>query len=348
MATWFTGSYEGCEDQVGVRSYYDKDNNSWSTPEVICPPIEFNGERYITEQVLPLELASGDILYFTWGIALSLFKLQKHAGKTTWRRPLTEIKSFTFRFKDGKRYDVKPLDNIEGNDPEDQMLFQGQAVLRAPQQGPAGGWIIPYEFRPDPYDNPNFHSRFLFVDGKGNIKRNPDVSIGNPFDETGGGCLEPALTRINDKHWICLMRYGRQHENGRVWRSDSHDGGWTFSEAFQTSLRNNHCAVDLEYNEKNGSLLVAFNDSHGLRTPLTIGLSEDLGDTFITRDLAFSNTTLDGSGASLCEYSYPKIHTTTDGQTHVLFTYNRSCIAHSKIDLEWLRAGRKANSLKKY
>ena len=100
-----------------------------------------------------------------------------------------------------------------------------------------------------------------------------------------------------------------------------------------------HKVGDILENEvavgKSGRLLILYNDSHQLRTPLTLGISEDEGITFNTRDIET------GVGA----FSYPKLHQTNDGIWRAMYTYQRDCIAEVCFDEEWLLDGRKVIGL---
>jgi len=105
---------------------------------------------------------------------------------------------------------------------------------------------------------------------------------------------------------------------------------------FQKFGQDPHSGVDIAFDAENEYLLIAYNDSHSLRTPLTVGISSDKGRTFHTQDVE----TVVG------EYSYPKLHQLRDGQWHLFYTYQRKHIEHVQFSTEWLLKGRKVIGLK--
>ena len=62
MVTWFTGTREGTEDQIGVASTLKPGTSEWSRPETLIRMFEYDGDRWVTEQVVPIENASGESL----------------------------------------------------------------------------------------------------------------------------------------------------------------------------------------------------------------------------------------------------------------------------------------------
>ena len=280
----------------------------------------YDGDLWVAEQTCPVETEDGETVMYTWAAPLSSFRLRGEGENASWGRSIPENRPFRFRWEGGQARDIVCLSGQDGLDARG-IVFQGQAMLCDPDRGPAGGWLIPYHTERDPL---MFHSRVLIAAGDGvTIERN-DMDLYCP-----PGCLEPALTRLGGDRWLCYMRYGHRGD-GFIWRSESSDGGRTFSPPVPTNLRNPHSGIDIATG-RSGRLLVAYNDSHSLRTPLTIGISEDEGRTFRTRDVE----------TTAGEFSYPKVYQTRDGVWHLFYTYQRLCIAHVEFEEEWLLGGRK-------
>jgi len=331
LVTWFSGTVEGAEDQIGVGYVYDPTTSSWSDPVVMIRSFEYEGERWVTEQICPIETETGETIVYTWASPFSSFKMKKlkatilspgeQGEKWHWIRSIPESRPFRFRWDGHKACSIECLSNC-AELPDRGVVFQGQALLQDPDKGPAGGWIIPYHTE---RGRLMFHSRFLFVGGDGLSLEENLTDLYKP-----PGCLEPALARLDEQNLLCYMRYGKRGE-GYIWRSESKDGGKTFTEPFLTNLRNPHSAVDIAFDADNNYLLIAYNDSHSLRTPLTVGISPDRGKTFLTQDVEKEEG----------EYSYPKLHQTKDGQWHLFYTYQRKHIEHVQFSIEWLLAGRK-------
>ena len=112
---------------------------------------------------------------------------------------------------------------------------------------------------------------------------------------------------------------------GAVYRSDSTDGGITWSKAYKTDLPNNNSGLDAVYTD--GELYVVYNPvekNWGARTPLVISKSDDNGKTW-SESVALE----DSEG----EYSYPSI-IEAGGFLHIVYTYQRKSVMYIKISME--------------
>jgi predicted neuraminidase len=133
---------------------------------------------------------------------------------------------------------------------------------------------------------------------------------------------------------LCYMRHGSP--GGHVWRSRSKDEGHTWSPPELTNLRNPCSPIALAVSADSGRLIIAYNDSYRLRTPLCVGVSNDYGRTWHVRDIE------SGPG----EYSYPQLIQTPDGQWHVFYCRNLQFIQHGWFDEQWLEHGRQVIGLR--
>lgn len=139
------------------------------------------------------------------------------------------------------------------------------------------------------------------------------------------GNLQPAVVQLSGDHLLALCRRGGDYEpgnDGYVVRSESLDGGRTWSAGVETEFPNPNAAVEL-IRLRNGHLLFIYNDSMNDRTPLTAALSLDNGRTFPhRRNLA------EGPG----DFAYPTAIQTSDGRIHVTFTSDeRTVIRHAEF-----------------
>ncbi len=127
------------------------------------------------------------------------------------------------------------------------------------------------------------------------------------------GNLQPAAVELADGSLLALCRRGGDYElgdDGFLVRTESHDGGRTWSPGVETDLPNPNAAVDL-LRLASGNLLLVYNHSMSERTPLATALSTDGGRTFKrTRDLA------SGEGS----YAYPYAMQSRDGKIRVAYT----------------------------
>lgn len=326
LVTWASGTVEGAEDQVGVGCTYDAHTDKRSAPVVIIQSFEYAHERWVTEEMCLVETETGETIVYTWASPFSSFRSTKEGPCSYWIRSLREGRPFRFRWDGQQARDIECLSGRAGL-PEQGFINQGQPLLRDPEAGPAGGWLIPYHTESR---ESMLHSRFLFVDSDGLGLETTTTDL-----YEAPGCSEPALARLDKNNWLCYMRYGKQGA-GYIWRSESTDGGRTFTKPVLTNLRNPDSAVDIAFDADKGYFLIAYNDSHSLRTPLTLGISSDKGQTFRTQDVE----------TTAGEYSYPKVHQSRDGRWHLFYTYQRTHIEHVQFNTEWLLAGRKVVGLR--
>ena len=112
---------------------------------------------------------------------------------------------------------------------------------------------------------------------------------------------------------------------GKIYRSDSYDGGKTWCTAYPTNLPNNNSGIDLDTDDS-GRIFLVYNPVGipGIRTPLTLAVSLDDGKTF-TKIKTFET--------GLAEYSYPAV--VVKGDTiHITYTYERDYIAYWQIKIK--------------
>ena len=137
------------------------------------------------------------------------------------------------------------------------------------------------------------------------------------------GSIQPAVVELSDGALLAYMRT----RSGYIWKTLSFDHGITWSRPEPTPLKNPNSSIDL-IKLHNGNLLLVFNDSSSKRTPLSVAISEDEGETWpYKRDIET------GEG----EYSYPSAIQTPDGLIHVVYTNRRINIKHAVIDERWIR-----------
>jgi predicted neuraminidase len=140
------------------------------------------------------------------------------------------------------------------------------------------------------------------------------------------GNIQPAVAQIDDKRLIAYCRRGGGYEpikDGYVVRSESHDGGHTWSEGQDSQFPNPNAAVDF-LRLQNGHLLLVFNDSMDDRTPLTVAISTDTDKTYpYRRNIATGKDS----------FGYPYVIQGKDGKIHLVYTSQaRSVINHATFE----------------
>lgn len=135
------------------------------------------------------------------------------------------------------------------------------------------------------------------------------------------GMIQPSLWESPAGHIHALMRTNA----GKIYRSDSVDGGESWCPAYPTAIPNNNSGLDLAMTQS-GILALVCNPvgkDWGPRTPLSLFLSLDGGESFVK---CLDLETAPG------EYSYPAVIASGD-DLHITYTYNRKTIAYRQIRL---------------
>ena len=187
----------------------------------------------------------------------------------------------------------------------------------------------------------------ISTDGGGTWTRHgPIAAPGFPADETGDddllsatwdvasgallllqehpGVIQPTVWEYAPGRLKMLMRATRRV--GVVCASDSDDYGRTWSPATPTEIPHPNSGLDA-VRLSDGRIVLACNPTREGRTPLSLLISEDNGQTWPWRQDVET-----GPG----EYSYPSVIQAADGRVHVIYTYQRRQIRHLIVDL---RAG---------
>lgn len=131
------------------------------------------------------------------------------------------------------------------------------------------------------------------------------------------GNLQPAPAVISGEHLVAFCRRGGDYEgrpDGWMVRTESHDGGTTWSPGVDSTFPNPNAAVDF-LRLQSGNHLLVYNDSFSERTPLTVALSRDGAQTFPEK-----RNLLDRPNG---DYAYPIAIQTRDGRIQVVYTDER-------------------------
>ena len=194
-----------------------------------------------------------------------------------------------------------------------------------------GTWLAPSSIETDTPGAGDEGAWNVFVDRSedgGRTWRAGDLISMDRADFAGLGVIQPTLWESQPDHVHMLMR----STCGRICRSDSVDGGRTWSTVYATDLPNNNSGLDLAKLD-DGALALVYNPveaNWGARSPLTIALSHDNGLTWPDR---LDIETGDG------EFSYPAIIATRKGMA-VTYTWKRQRIAYWHGSVEHVRAAR--------
>ena len=137
------------------------------------------------------------------------------------------------------------------------------------------------------------------------------------------GNLQPSVVQIDENYLFAFCRRGGTYDalpNGFIVRTESRDGGRTWSLGEDTIFPNPNSAIDL-IKLSNGHLVMIYNDNNeGKRNPLTLRVSTDQGKTWpLARTIV--NTPDDEQG-------YPYIIQTSDGSIQGVYTSKKRTVVN--------------------
>jgi predicted neuraminidase len=145
------------------------------------------------------------------------------------------------------------------------------------------------------------------------------------------GNIQPAVVQMNDKDLIAYCRRGGGYgptTDGFIVRSESHDGGATWSPGVNSVFPNPNSAIEF-LRLRSGALLLVFNDSMSQRTPLSAALSID-GD----KSYPFRRHIAEGRNS----FAYPTGFQASDGSIHIVYTSDqRTVINHAVFTEDWVK-----------
>jgi len=156
---------------------------------------------------------------------------------------------------------------------------------------------------------------------------------------SANGNLQPAPVEITKDYLVAYCRPGGDFEPDPkrfVIRSESRDGGRTWSKGTDTEFPNPNSAVDF-IKLQNGHLMLVNNDTNlGDRMPLTVAISTDGGKTFPHRRHVVH---IPGDTAA-----YPVAIQTRDGKIHIVYTSEERTVVNRAIFEESAILGHKDRS----
>ncbi len=291
---YYGGSGEYSADSAVHGARLRQGETKWSTPKIITPrPKQPEGNAVVWQAPdAVVWLFSVTRPGATWSTSRIVARISNDAAET-WQEPVqltteagTMVRSKPIVLANGDY--LLPIYHETGNDPE---------------------WV-----------GPDTTSLFLRYDVK--TKR---WTESNRIRSRLGN-LQPAVAALSDTHLVCYCRRGGDYKprsDAYLIRSESRDGGRTWSPGTESALPNPNAAVDF-LRLKNGHLVLVYNDSMRGRTPLTVAISTDNDKTYPHRcNLA------EGPG----DFAYPYAIQTRDGKIHVIYTsQRRSVINHAVFE----------------
>ncbi len=149
--------------------------------------------------------------------------------------------------------------------------------------------------------------------------------------ETPTGNIHPTVVPMEGDRLLAYLRPGGK--GGRIWRTESLDGGETWEAPTPTAFPNPNSGFDL-IRLRSGRLALAYNPSTRMRTPLAVALALEDETHWVQRLLE----------TEVAEFSYPVLWQHTGGEIHLVYTYRRQHIHHARFTEAWLAQGQPIHS----
>jgi predicted neuraminidase len=303
---YYGGKGEYATDTSVFGSRRKNGSAEWSAPVAIAHEPEFSvGNAVVWE-------APDDVVWEAPDDVVWLFYVVR-PGKT-WSTSRVEAR--------------RSLDHAETwSEPIRLIDDVGTLVRNRPIVLPDGDYLLPL-YHEDGEDTeatgPGSYSFFLRYSVKdGHWTKTPPI-------RSSKGNIQPAVVALTEKDLLAYCRRGGDYKPetiGYIVKSESHDGGRTWSPGEDTSFPNPNAAVDL-LKLASGRLLLVYNNSMSRRTPLSLAVSADAGKSWPIRfDLLTGNQ----------DYGYPIAFQSRDRKIHLVYTSDRrSVVNHAVFDEDWL------------
>ena len=133
------------------------------------------------------------------------------------------------------------------------------------------------------------------------------------------GQIQPALFQTEDAKIVALMR---SKNPPNICRSESKDGGETFTPAEETALPNPSAGIDVVKTNR-GDVFLIYNPTQMFRTPISLARSSDDGRSW---KKVVDLETEPG------EFSYPAMIQSSIGLLEITYTWKRTHIKHVTVE----------------
>jgi len=192
-------------------------------------------------------------------------------------------------------------------------LDEGMMVRSRPLLLDNGEYLLPV------YHETGFDTEVVGADSTSRFLRfNPKTKKWTPSGiiRSKRGNIQPSVVQLSPQHLVAYCRRGGGYgpgTEGFIVRSESTDGGHTWTEGADSKFPNPNAAIDF-IRLASGKLLLVYNNSPLERTPLTAALSTDGDKSYAYhRDI--------GTGDH--DYGYPYAIQAADGKIHLVYTTDK-------------------------
>jgi predicted neuraminidase len=357
VVAWFGGSYEGAED-VGIwTASRDERTGSWTKPVLAAKkfrnkpyegknlkhnspynkpePQREGGEPHWNPVLFCAGAGAddGDGAYL--GACTHEIVLYFKLGWKIWFWETWEVRS-----RDGGKTWSEPHETVKG-DKGGRGPVKNKPIVLAD-----GSWLAPASLEgPQPGQKRKQWRAFADMSTDRGKTWHPS-SIILPSD-SGYGNIQPTVWESSPGNVHMLLRSSRGRKGMWIWRSDSKDGGKTWTQSRKSKLPNNNSGLDVAYLPKSKTLVLAYNHVMNVdsRSPIRLAISKDNGENWeLQVELENEKGSVHNAGH---EYSYPSCvpwpkEYGEEGVT-VTYTWHRRRVAFFSASLKDLLARAKPN-----
>ncbi|WNQ13974.1 sialidase family protein [Paenibacillus aurantius] len=233
---------------------------------------------------------------------------------------------------DGKTWsepaELVPGDRIGGRGPVKNKLIElHDGSWLAPASLEGAGWRVFADLSPDQGATWQMSEQAPIVRSTDDVP----AEIRAKHMVRGAGLIQPTAWESEPGKVHMLMR----STAGFIYRTDSNDGGRTWSTCYKTYLPNNNSGIDLAKME-DGTLVLAYNPVgmyKGPRMPLLLSASTDNGETWEELLVLEGDTKTYKLPEGTGEYSYPAVIAESN-RIYVTYTWKRQRIVCWSLELE--------------
>ncbi len=162
---------------------------------------------------------------------------------------------------------------------------------------------------------------------------------GNVIDKTrltwGRDALQPVIMPYSELEAVSLLRYAGDPPN-RILAQFTDNAGLAWPEPFKIDLPNPNAAITGISVNGGQRLLMVFNDHPDERDRLTLAISDDHGESW-KKIHVFEQWDEEKKGKKQ-GYSYPSLIQATNGDLHLVYSWNVQKIRHVRFNQAWLES----------
>lgn len=288
ISAWFAGSDEGKSD---VRIWYSVNTDGkWCEPKQIVTPDNAAHWNPVLQS-----FADRTRIYYKVGPEIEHW-VTKYVETFDSGKTWTESKELVDGDRSGGRGPVK-----------NKCLVTHSGTIIAPASHELNSWRAFFDISKDG----NIWERTEYVKA---LDRNGKIVQ----------MIQPTLWENDDGSVHALFRT----KSGSIYKSDSSNGGLSWSEAYPTDLPNNNSGIDCARTD-DGRIWLVYNPIGlaGNRNKISLAVSDDDGETW--NEAACFEDNPDKNA----EYSYPAIIADAD-ELHITYTYLRKQIKYINVKLK--------------